>query len=111
MAVVVDDFSPIYKNDTGAPFAPQFVYGDNTPVNLTGATIATVFKASDGTAKNGQGTWTIDDAANGKAHYVYHANDVTTPDEWELYITITIGGKPVHADKKTLVILDTPVVS
>lgn len=106
---MADDFSPIRVGATGSPFAPQFLYGDGTPVNLTGATISMVM--FDGyTAKTGAGTWTIDDAANGKAHYTYDAADVAKDADWQLIITITIGGKPVYADVKNLLILPVPVV-
>lgn len=107
---MADDFSPIRVGDTGAPFAPQFLYGDGTPVNLSGATISMIM--FDGyTAKAGAGSWTIDDAVNGKAHYTYDAADVNKDADWQLYITITVGGKPVHADMKKLLILPVPTVS
>lgn len=106
---MADDFSPIRVGATGSPFAPQFLYGDGTPVNLSGATISMIM--FDGyTAKAGAGTWTIDDATNGKAHYTYDTNDVAKDADWQLFITITIAGKPVYADVKNLLILPVPAV-
>jgi hypothetical protein len=118
MAIVQDDFSPIYTGDTGAPFAPQFLHKDNTPVNLTGATITMKMQlvASPGAIGETSGTiiicttnspsnWIIDDAVNGKAHRQWDAADVATPGTWNLYIVIAIGGLPIHSDVKQLVIL------
>jgi hypothetical protein len=117
---ISDDFSPIYQNDTGAPFAPQFLHTDGSPVNLSGATITmkmqqvtyigavpelgTVIDCSNTSPNN----WVIDDAANSKAHRQWNAEDVATAGTWNLHITITIGGLPVHADVKQLVILPAP---
>jgi hypothetical protein len=104
-----DDFSPIKVGATGETFAPQFLHKDGTPVNLSGATISMIM--FDGyTAKAGAGTWIIDDAANGKAHYLYDAADVAKDADWQLFIAITIGGKPIYADVKNLLILPVPVV-
>jgi hypothetical protein len=107
---MIDDDSPIYVGDTGAPFAPQFVHKDGSPVSLIGATITMKmedqYNASN--VKICAGPWTIDDASNGKSHYQYQASDVDTVGTWIRFITITIGGLPVHADTKVLQILPAP---
>jgi hypothetical protein len=104
--VVTDDYSPLYQGDTEVVFAPVFAHkADGSPFPLTGATISMKMQGTDGTVKTCAGTWTIDDAANGKAHYAWQAADVNTAGTWQLYITITIGGLPVHGDVKILQIL------
>lgn len=108
MAIVADDYSPIYVGDIGSPFAPQILYKDGSPVDLTGATISMIMVDTEGNTKTAAGTWTIDVAVKGQAHYVYAASDVNTPGSWTLYITISIGGKTVHADTKQLEILPVP---
>jgi hypothetical protein len=96
----------MYMGDTEVPFAPAFVHADGTPVVLTGATLSMKMQnINSGVVQTCSGTWTIDDAAGGLAHYQWQAGDVATVGIWMLYITITIGGLPVHADTKTLVIL------
>lgn len=114
---MADDFSPIYAGDTGAPFAPQFTNLAGVPINLIGASITMKMQLVSaigpivdtvGTVIVCAGTWTIDDATNGKAHYGYTSADVASPGVWNMYITITIGGVPVHADTKQLVILPAP---
>lgn len=114
---MADDYSPIYQGDQGTPFAPQFLHADGSPVSLSGATITMKMQLTDaigpivdvvGTVITCAGTWTIDDATNGKAHYQYQSADVASPGVWNLYITITISGVPVHADTKQLVILPAP---
>lgn len=106
--ITIDDFSPISTGDVLVPFSPQFQHKDGTPFNLTGATFAMKMQNEQGTVKTCSGPWTIDDAQNGKAHYQWQAADVNTAGIWTLYVTITIGGQPVHADQKTLEVLQSP---
>lgn len=106
-----DDFSPIYVGDTGAPFNPIFVHGDGSLVDLTGATITMkmVLQNNPASIQVCSGTWTIaTPATSGQASYAYSAADVATTGIWELYITITINSKPIHADYKLLEILYAP---
>jgi len=105
---VVDDYSPIYVGDTGIPFAPVFQHMDGSTFNLSGATVTMKMQDQDGNLKTCNGTWTVDDAVNGKAHYTWQSADVSTAGVWNLYITITIAGSPVHADMKQLQILSAP---
>lgn len=108
--IIADDFSPILCGDTGAPFDPLFLHKDGSVVDLTGATISMIMEDSEGNVKIAMGTFTVTNAAGGQASYSYAASDVNTAGSWTLYIAITIGGKPIHADKKTLNIeaLPTP---
>ncbi len=104
---MIDDYSPVYCGDVGAPFAPQFTHKDGTPVNLSGATISMLMEEQNDPSniKTCTGTWTIDNAANGQAHYQWQATDIDTVGMWTLFIKITIGGLPVTADTKSLEIL------
>ena len=113
IAIIQDDFSPMYVGDTQKPFAPVFAQNDKSPFNLAGASFSMkmqeiylgLIKVCDPTQ------WTIDDAANGKAHYQWQASDVNTPGNWQLYTTITIAGSPVHGDVKELIILPVPYLT
>lgn len=105
---VIEDYSPIYRGDTGSPLIPQFSYKDGSAVNLTGATITMKMEDSGGNVKTALGIWTIDDAINGLAHYNYASTDVDEVGMWTLFITVTIGGKPVHADERLLEIIQAP---
>ena len=100
-----DDFSPIYVGDTEANFAPTFQNADGTAVNLSGATFFMKMENKAGTVTTCAGAWTIDDAANGKAHYQWQAADVATAGNFVLQIAITIGGATIHADPKFLQIV------
>lgn len=109
MIVPPDDFSPIAVGDTGAPFAPVFTTLDaNNNViayNLSAITsLTSKATTEEGVVKTWGGTWTIDDTANGKAHYSYVAGDVDTPGVWTIHTTLFAGSLPVHTQKKTLVI-------
>ena len=107
--VVADDFSPVYVGDTGVNFAPVFAHKvDGSAVNLSGATITMKMQNEVGTVKTCSGTWTIDNASGGQAHYQWQAADVNTAGDWTLYITITIAGAPVHGDQKVIEILAAP---
>lgn len=110
MTIPADDFSPIYRGDTGAPFNPQFLHKDGSPVDLTGATISMIMDDFEGNVKAAQGVFTITDAIHGQTSYVYDANDVNMAGNWTLYILLTIDGKPFHADKKQLEIEAVPTV-
>ena len=108
MATIVEDYSPIFVGDTGALFSPSFQHKDGSAVNLAGATLSLKMQDTLGDLKTGVGTWTIDDPTNGLAHYNYAAADVSQAGTWTLYVTITIGGLPLHADPKTLIIQWAP---
>ncbi len=98
----VEDYSPIYTGDTLAIFAPLFLDATNNTINLTGASLST--RMTNGTTVKtwNPANWTIDDAPGGKAHYNYQAGDIDTAGEWTVQTTITIGGKPIHTDKRIL---------
>jgi hypothetical protein len=103
MAIPVDDFSPIRVGNTGATFAPQFLHKDGKPQPLDSVTITMKMKnRGTGTIRDATGTWVIDDAAEGLAHYAYSADDVAVAGLFDLLITLTKNGKPEDADTKTL---------
>jgi hypothetical protein len=108
MAIIADDYSPVFVGDTGAPFDPVFVHKDGTAVDLTGATITMIMVDAEGNAKTAAGIWTIISTVNGQASYSYAGADVAVAGNWTLYITITINSKSVHADTKQLEILAAP---
>lgn len=102
-----EDYTPIYVGDTGVPFAPQFST-KNGPLNLTGATFTMVMVNVNGLPGNRHvcgNFWTIDNASQGLAHYDWQPTDVSASGSFELQITVTISGKPVHTDVKPLTIL------
>lgn len=111
---VVDDYSPIYQGDTLQPLSVQFAEynsaGQLQAYSLTGLTISIKFVNEAGTVIAGTGTWTIDDAANGLAHYTYASADIATPGLWTLYIKLTnsTSGAFVHGVAKQLEVLSTP---
>lgn len=112
MSTTVDDYSPIMTGDTLAPLVPSFtklVNGVPAAYDLSGLTLSLKMMNEAGTIKTGAGTWTIDDATNGLAHYTYASTDVDTAGTWTLYIKLTNGsGASVHALTKTLEILSAP---
>jgi len=99
---VVDDYSPMYENDTLPNLVCQFQAKDFTPINLTGATFALVMVSSTGTRKVGAGSWTIDNATAGQAHYAWNSADTNTAGSWNLQVAITIAGAAQHFDLKPL---------
>lgn len=101
---MVDDFSPIYVGDTGATFAPVFQYANGTLYPLSGMSISMSMRNKTGTIKTCSGAWTINTATS-VASYAYESTDVDTAGTWTMFIVLTLNGKPVHAQKKTLEIL------
>jgi hypothetical protein len=109
MTTILEDYTPIFTGDTGAKFAPSFQHLDGSPVSLVGMTISMKMQDQDGNLKTCSGTWTVDDAANGLAHYQYQTADVNQAGIWTLYIVLTNGsGQPVHAMTKLLEIKTAP---
>lgn len=107
--MTIDDFSPMYAGDTLSPFSPQFNHKDGSPVDLTAATITLVMVCSAPFSRQvGTGTWVIDNATAGQAHYNWSSADVATPGTWAIQVEITVGGEPLHFDSKLLVI-DPPL--
>jgi hypothetical protein len=109
----MDDYSPVYRGDSGAILSAQFLYKDGTPVNLSGATISMEMQGSNTDivkvcSNTGAAAWTFDDAVNGRAHRRWQASDVDTVDIWRLFITITNSNGPVHADEKLLEVRYSP---
>lgn len=109
MSTTIDDYTPVFTGDYGNILAPQFLHADGSAVSLSGATLTLKMQNVDtGTTQTCTGTWTIDDATNGKAHYQYQPPDLDTAGSWNLFVTITISGKPVHADERPLQIRPVP---
>lgn len=105
---VVEDYSPVSLGDTGAPFAPIFQHKDGSPVDLTNAIISMIMVSEFGDVVHCVGPWTIDNAQAGQAHYQFQSADVAKDGMWSLFITITINGRPLHADTKLLQIVQVP---
>ncbi|SRR5579885_419040 len=102
---MADDYSPLYLGDTLVPLSVQFSTKDGTAINLTGAALALVMESSAGVRQVGTGTWTIDNAAAGQAHYTWSSADVAQSGTWTIQVAITINGQTEHCDPKTLVIV------
>ncbi len=106
MPTNAEDFSPIYVGDTGCQLDMAFLYGDLTPIDLTGATLSMRMDNHLGTIKTCSGPWVIDDAKNGRALYLYQDADVSTAGTWTIQVTINfVGGMIMHTDPRTLDIL------
>lgn len=110
----VDDFSPMFRGDTGNPLRPQFWIWDNdlkkyVPRDLTGLTPSLKMIDADGQEKNCTGDWTIDNELQGQAHYQWQSTDVDTVGVWTLFIALTDSdSRVVHADTRTLTIKYAP---
>lgn len=111
-ATITDDFSPMLAGDTSVFFAPVFKHkGDGSPVPLSDVTISMKMQNRQlGLTTICSGEWTIDDAVNGQAHYQWQTADVATPGLWTLFVALTntITGGFVHADSRSLLILEAP---
>jgi hypothetical protein len=99
LVVPIDDYSPIYQNDTSNPFIIQVLH-KNGYESILGATITMKMQNVDSpaTINTCSGIWTIDAGDNGKASYEYQAADVDDPGNWYMWVKVVIGGKTVHPD-------------
>jgi hypothetical protein len=102
---MADDYSPLYTGDQLVPLTVQFSNKDGTAINLTGATLTLVMESSTGTRQIGTGTWTIDNASAGQAHYAWSSADVAQAGTWTIQVSLTIGNQVQHCDPKLLTIV------
>lgn len=102
--MAVDDYSPMYVGDLAPAFSAQFSNRDGTAMNLTGASFSLVMLDSNNTRQIGQGTWVIDSATGGQAHYNWASADTAVPGLWMIQVSITISGQTQHCDPKPLTI-------
>lgn len=114
ISLVADNFN-ITQGDTLVPFTPQFaqyVSGVLQAYDLTGLTISLKMQNTNDPSivHDGAGTWTVDNATAGQAHYTYDATDVATAGVWTMFIKLTnsTSGAFVHAFQKTLQIDAAP---
>lgn len=115
IALVQDNYSPLSQGDTLIPFTPQFgqyVNGVLQAFDLTGLTISLEMQnANDSSiSKSGMGTWVMDSAGAGQAHYEWNSADVSTPGIWTLFVKLTNSstGAFVHTHTKVLSIDAAP---
>lgn len=83
----------------GATHTPQritWLDTDNTPLNLTGATVTGKIRDAAGTSRSITGTLTIVTAASGIFSWTYSAADVETAGEYNVQFTATYGDATVE---------------
>ena len=69
--------------------------GDNTPENLTGATLTGKIRNNvTGTVRDIAGTLTVTDGANGVFTWAYHADDVADAGRFMVQFKATFGDNP-----------------
>lgn len=79
--------------------------GNSLISGLTAGAISMVMFNSQGVQKACSGTWTIDNASIGAAHYQWVATDTNTAGRWYLRITIQQANGPQTLDAGVLDIL------
>lgn len=72
--------------------------GDNTPENLTGATLTGKIRGNvTGTVRDIAGTLTVTDGANGVFTWAYHADDVADAGRFMVQFKATFDSEPSPA--------------
>jgi len=107
MAIPTEDFSPRYVGDLSRPLSHTFTDHSGVVFSLAGvnATNMTFHMRSvnDSTVtKTGGGTWTIDDAPNGVAHYTWVAADVNTAGLWLTQAGVPFSDGTLHFDVREI---------
>lgn len=106
-----DNFSPRYVGNV-QPLTHFFTDHSGTAFSLAGVNAANIVlklkNPSTNTTKTGAGSWTITDAAAGKATYSVATADVNTSGIWEMqvYVPFPTGGQ--HFDIREIEIR-TPI--
>ena len=100
MAMVTDDYSPVYIGDNSTPLAIHFYdhFGSVWQLtNQTGFTITFTSVPNEAGVPSqsfvGAGTATITDPANGVGQYVLASTDVATPGLYNIQIKLLPSGK------------------
>src|SRR5260221_10371015 len=87
MAIPTEDFSPRYVGDLSRPLSHTFTDHSGVVFSLAGVVAANMTfhmkNINTNVTKTGGGTWVIDDAPNGVAHYPWVAGDVDTAGMWQ----------------------------
>lgn len=112
--IPVDDFSPVFVGDIGNPLSIYVAHANGFMSILSATITMKLFNVATNTLKTCSGTWVIDGSDNGKASYDYQSGDLDTVGNWQIWITITIGGEAIHLDDglgnpKVLVVNALPV--
>jgi len=102
----MDDYTPRFAGDMADPLACTFTDSFGNPYNITGATITLELRnRSSGSVITGAGTWTIINAPQGQALYVWSAADVATPGLYDLSVKMQLPSGEKHFQTKPLEIL------
>ena len=103
------NISPMYVGDTSPNLQITVTDDTGAAINLTGATITMKLQLTTSTtATSGIGSWTIDNAALGKAHYVWNVADTANAGEYYLWINLAFSGSNQHLDPLDIIFLANP---
>jgi hypothetical protein len=106
MTIPTEDFSPRYVGDLSRPLSHTFTDHSGVVFSLAGVVAANMTfhmkNINSGTTKTGGGTWTIDDAANGVAHYTWVAGDVDTAGLWLIQAGVPFADGVLHYDVREI---------
>lgn len=97
---------PIIQGSTRPIWSWQILQDDNSSFNLTGSSFAGVLydRMKAGSKITLTGAFNTTSSTGGQFTYTPVSADVTVPGEWEIEITITIGGQPtIIRDHVTIV--------
>jgi len=81
----------IKKNDVGNQLSFTLTDQDNTPINLTGATVKVII-AGGYTYTKLERTCVVDSAVAGTCHYILTATDTSIPGDYSIEVNIDYGG-------------------
>lgn len=79
------------RNDQLPDYTATLLQGDNTPINLTGATVKFLMTSIVGNTPKVNATATVVNAAQGQVAYVWGATDLDTEGEYEVEWEVTFG--------------------
>jgi len=81
----------IKKNDVGSQLSFTLTDQDNTPINLSGATVKVII-AGGYTYTKLERTCVVDSAVSGTCHYILVVADTSVPGDYSIEVNIDYGG-------------------
>ena len=101
--------SPMYTGQTLPYYQPSFDTNTGAVVPLTGATLSLkMVNLTTGAEIIGSGVWTIDNAAQGLAHYAWAAADTATAGNYAVYSIASFSGAMEYFQPEIISILPAP---
>lgn len=107
--MAVSSISPMYVGQTLPNYTRTLTTNSGVVVNLTGAILSMkLVNQMTGQVIICSGTWVIDNASQGLAHYPWQVGDTAVAGVWDAYVVAAYSGSNEDFQPETIVIAPHP---